>query len=91
MNKQELVSSMAQRSGLTKKDAESALNAFTESVQTAMKKSEKVVLVGFGTFEARQRAERKGMNPRTKEEIRIPATTVPVFKAGKGLKEQIKR
>lgn len=91
MNKQELVSSMAQRSGLTKKDAESALNAFTESVQTAMKKNEKVVLVGFGTFEARQRAERKGMNPRTKEEIRIPATTVPVFKAGKGLKEQIKR
>lgn len=91
MNKQELVSSMAQRSGLTKKDAESALNAFTESVQKAMKKNEKIVLVGFGTFEARQRAERKGMNPRTKEEIRIPATTVPVFKAGKGLKEQIKR
>jgi DNA-binding protein HU-beta len=90
MNKAELVDSMARKSGLTKKDAELALNAFTSSVQTAIQQKDKVVLVGFGTFEVRERAERKGMNPRTKQEIRIPATAVPVFKAGKGLKEQAK-
>jgi DNA-binding protein HU-beta len=90
MNKAELVDAIAKKSGLTKKDSELALNAFTASVQSAIKKKEKVVLVGFGTFEVRQRAARKGINPRTKEEIKIPATKVPVFKAGKALKEQVK-
>lgn len=86
MNKQELVALMAKESKLTKKDAEVALNAFIATVETAMKKKEKVILVGFGTFEARPRAARKGINPRTKEEIAIPATVAPVFKAGTTLK-----
>lgn len=90
MNKTDLVSSIASQSGLTKKDSESALNAMMSSVSTALKQGEKVVLVGFGTFEARKRQERKGRNPRTREEMVIPATTVPVFKAGKGLKENVK-
>jgi DNA-binding protein HU-beta len=90
MNKADLVDEMAKKSGLTKKDAELALNAFTNSVQTAIQNKDKVVLVGFGTFEVRERAARKGMNPRTKQEISIPATAVPVFKPGKVLKEQAK-
>lgn len=87
MNKAELISSMAEKSQLTKKDAELALKAFIESVEEALAVGEKVQLVGFGTFETRDRAERKGRNPRTKEEITIPASTVPVFKAGKEFKE----
>lgn len=90
MNKAELIDAMAKHSKLTKKDTEAALNAFVETVSKAMKKKEKVVLVGFGTFETRKRAERKGLNPRTKEEIKIPATTVPAFKAGKSLKDSVK-
>ena len=90
MNKADLVSMMAAKSNLTKKDSESALNAFVETVQAALKKGEKIQLVGFGTFEVRQRAARTGINPRTKEEIKIPATKAPVFKAGKALKESCK-
>lgn len=90
MNKNELVTAMAKKAGLTKKDAEAALNAFTSTVETAVKKKEKVVLVGFGTWEVRQRAARKGMNPRTKQEIKIPAKRVPVFRAGKAFREQVK-
>ena len=90
MNKADLVSMMAAKSNLTKKDSESALNAFVETVQAALKKGEKIQLVGFGTFEVRQRAARTGINPRTKEEIKIPATKSPVFKAGKALKESCK-
>ena len=83
MNKAELITSMSEKSKLTKKDAELALKAFIESVEEALEKGEKVQLVGFGTFETRERAAREGRNPRTKETINIPASTVPVFKAGK--------
>ena len=87
MNKADLVSMIAAKSNLTKKDSESALNAFVETVQTALKNGEKIQLVGFGTFEVRQRSERNGVNPRTKQTIKIPASKAPVFKAGKALKD----
>lgn len=90
MNKTDLVAAMAKKTGLTKKDAECALNAFTSTVETAMKKKEKVLLVGFGSWEVRQRAARKGINPQTKKEIKIPAKKVPVFKAGKSFKSIVK-
>ena len=86
MNKQDLVTAIAKESKLTKKDSEAALNALISTVETAMKKKDKVTLVGFGTWEVRQRAARKGVNPRTKETINIPATKVAVFRAGKALK-----
>lgn len=90
MNKADLVSMIAAKSNLTKKDSENALNAFVETVQTALKKGEKIQLVGFGTFEVRNRAARTGVNPRTKQSIKIPATKAPVFKAGKALKDSCK-
>ena len=89
MNKTDLINSIAAKSGLNKKNSEAALNAFIESVEESLKEGEKVVLVGFGTFEVRQRASRKGRNPQTKEEITIPASNAPVFKAGKGLKDKV--
>ena len=89
MNKTDLINSIAAKSGLNKKNSEAALNAFISSVEDALKSSEKVVLVGFGTFEVRKRAERKGRNPQTKKEIIIPASSAPVFKAGKGLKDKV--
>ncbi|HBF8531488.1 TPA: HU family DNA-binding protein [Clostridioides difficile] len=92
MNKAELVSKMAEKSGLTKKEAEAALNAFMSSVQDALVNNEKVQLVGFGTFETRERAARQGRNPRDPEQvIDIPASKAPVFKAGKSLKEAINK
>ncbi|ADL53467.1 histone family protein DNA-binding protein [Clostridium cellulovorans 743B] len=91
MNKTELISSIAEKSGLTKKDAEAALKGFMESIQEALEKKEKVQLVGFGTFEVKERAERTGRNPRTKEEIKIPASSVPSFKAGKELKDRVNK
>jgi len=90
MNKADLVSMIAAKSNLTKKDSESALNAFVETVEAALKKGEKIQLVGFGTFEVRTRAARTGINPRTKETIKIPASKAPVFKAGKALKDSCK-
>lgn len=90
MNKTELINSIALKTGLSKKNSEAALNAFIETVEESLQQGEKVVLVGFGTFEVRERAERKGRNPQTKEEILIPASKAPVFKAGKGLKEKVK-
>lgn len=89
MNKTELINAIASKSGLNKKNSEAALNAFVGSVEEALKAGDKVVLVGFGTFEVRQRAARKGRNPQTKKEITIPASKAPVFKAGKGLKDII--
>ncbi|NLM09375.1 MAG: HU family DNA-binding protein [Clostridiaceae bacterium] len=89
MNKSELVNAIAAKSGLSKKNSEAALNAMISSVEEALVAGEKVVLVGFGTFEVKQRAERKGRNPQTKEEIIIPASKAPVFKAGKGLKDKV--
>ena len=89
MNKIELITAMAEKSGLTKKDSENALKAFIESVEEALASGDKVQLIGFGTFETRERAAREGRNPRTKEVIQIPATTVPVFKAGSAFKEKM--
>ena len=90
MNKTELVNSIATKTGMSKKNSESALNAVISSIEESLQNGEKVVLVGFGTFEVRERAERKGRNPQTKEEIIIPASKAPVFKAGKGLKDIVK-
>ena len=91
MNKAELIASMAEKSGLTKKDTEKTLNAFMQSVNEALIKGDKVQLVGFGTFEVRERNERKGRNPRTQKEIVIPASKAPVFKAGKALKDDLNK
>lgn len=89
MNKAELITKVAEESKLTKKAAEAALDAFVATVEGALKAGEKVQLVGFGTFEVRERAARKGRNPQTKQEIKIPASKAPVFKAGKALKEMV--
>jgi len=92
VNKAELVASMAEKSNLTKKDAEGALNSFMKSVEEALTNGEKVQLVGFGTFEVRERKAREGRNPRNPEEvIKIPASSAPVFKAGKTLKEAVNK
>ena len=90
LNKTELIAAMAAKAELSKKDAEKALVAFMDTVVERLADGEKVQIVGFGTFEARERAERKGINPLTKEAIDIPASTVPAFKAGKALKDAIK-
>lgn len=91
MFKTELIKSISEKSNLTKKDAEAALKGFIESVEEAVERGDKVQLIGFGIFEARNRAERKGRNPRSKEEITIPASTVPIFKAGKEFKERVNK
>lgn len=90
MNKSELVADMAEKASLSKKDAELALNALTDSVADALKGGDKVVLVGFGTFETRERAAREGRNPQTGATIKIAASKVPAFKAGKALKDAVK-
>jgi len=90
VNKQELVTSVAEKSGLTKKDSEKAVNAVFASIEEALAKGDKVqLLVGFGTFEVRSRAARKGRNPQTGEEIEIAAAKVPAFKAGKSLRDTV--
>ncbi|NLC84202.1 MAG: HU family DNA-binding protein [Ruminococcaceae bacterium] len=91
MNKTDLVDSVSKVAKLSKKDSESAINAVLDTISDALANDEKVVLVGFGTFEVRNRAARKGRNPSTKEEIKIPASKAPVFKAGKGLKEKVNK
>lgn len=91
MNKADLINTMSEKSGLSKKDTEKALNAFLESVEEALTQDDKIQLVGFGSFEVRERAARKGRNPQTREEIDIPASKVPVFKAGKALKDVISK
>lgn len=91
MNKAELVSAMAEQTGLSKKDSEKALNSFINIVTEELENKEKVQLVGFGTFETRERAARTGRNPQTKEEITIAASIVPAFKAGKALKDKINK
>ena len=88
-NKNELITAMAEASGLPKKDCEIALNAFTGVVENALKAEDKVQLVGFGSFEVKARAARTGRNPRTKEPVEIAASKAPVFKAGKALKDAI--
>ncbi len=91
MNKSELIAAMSAKTGATKKSSEEALEAFISTVTTSLKKGEKVQLVGFGSFEVRKRAARKGRNPQTKEEIKIPASKAPVFKAGKALKDVVNK
>ena len=89
MNKTELVAAMAKETNLSKKDVEAVLKSFTDVVASELKKGGKIQLVGFGTFEVRERKARKAKNPQTKEDITIPETKVPAFKAGKGLKEVV--
>jgi DNA-binding protein HU-beta len=89
MNKADLISAVAQESGLTKKDSEAAIDALVSVVEESLATGEKVVLVGFGTFETKNRAARNGRNPQTKEAITIPASKAPVFRAGKALKDKV--
>ena len=91
MNKADLIAAIAAKTGETKKSAEETVNAFVDVVTEALTNGEKVQLVGFGSFEVRKRAARKGRNPQTKEEIKIPASKSPVFKAGKALKELVNK
>ena len=90
MNKTELIAAMAETSGLSKKDCDAALAAFITTVETALKFGEKVQLIGFGSFEVKERAARTGRNPRTKETVEIPASKAPVFKAGQAFKDAIR-
>lgn len=89
MNKTELIANVAEKAGLSKKDAEKAVSAVFESITESLKAGDKVALVGFGTFDVKERAERTGKNPRTGEAVVIPAARVPGFKAGKGLKDAV--
>ena len=89
MNKTELVAAVAEKTGMSKKDSEKAVNAAFDSITEALVAGEKVQLVGFGAFEVKERSARIGRNPKTKESIEIPASVVPVFKAGKALKDAV--
>lgn len=89
MNKAELINAAAEKAGLSKKDTETALNASIDAIADCLASGDKVQLVGFGAFEVKHRAERMGRNPKTKESIKIPASIVPVFKAGKALKDAV--
>ena len=90
MNKTELIAAVAEKAELSKKDAEAAITAMVDAITEALSQEEKVQLVGFGSVEVKVRAERLGRNPKTKEEIHIPASKTPVFKAGKALKDAVK-
>lgn len=89
MNKTELINAIAERSGLTKKDAEKALGATVDAITAALAAGDKVQLTGFGSFEVKERAARVGRNPRTGEATEIPASRIPAFKAGKALKDSV--
>jgi DNA-binding protein HU-beta len=89
VNKSELVKSLAEKAEITQKDAAKALDATVEVIQTALANGDKVQIIGFGSFEVRDRKERKVISPATGEEIKVPATKVPAFKAGKSLKEAV--
>ena len=90
MNREKIISSISEKADLSKKDAIKALKAFIETVSEALSKNDKISLVGFGTFGVSKRSSRKGVNPRTLEELTIPAHNVPTFKAGKKLKDAVK-
>ncbi len=89
MNKTQLVEAVVEKSGLKKKEAEAAVNAVTEAIAEALKAGDKVQLVGFGTFDVKERAAREGRNPRTGETIKIAACKHPTFTAGKALKDSV--
>ncbi|WP_026507696.1 HU family DNA-binding protein [Butyrivibrio sp. MC2013] len=91
MNKSELVDAIAKETGLSKKDSDAAVKAFVDTVTKALKKKDKVQLVGFGTFETAKRAARTGRNPQTGKEIKISASVAPKFKAGKALKDAVNK
>lgn len=91
MNKSELIAAIAEKAELSKKDSEKALNAFVETITDALKKEEKVQLIGFGTFDLTKRAAREGRNPSTGATIQIPASTTPKFTAGKALKDAVNK
>jgi len=91
VNKTELISQVAEKSQMTKKDATQAVDAVFEAITEALKIGEKVQLIGFGNFEVRERAARKGRNPQTGKEIDIPASKVPAFKPGKALKDDVNK
>ena len=91
MNKAELINAVAEKADLSKKDCEAAVNAAIDVITAALADGDKVQLVGFGAFEVKSRAERVGRNPKTREEISIPASKVPVFKAGKALKDAVSK
>lgn len=91
MNKTELVAALSTKTGASKKASEASLNAIVDIISTTLKKGDKIQLVGFGTFETRKRAARKGRNPQTGAEIKIPASKSPVFKAGKALKDTVNK
>ena len=91
MNKAELIAAVAEHAGLSKKDTEKAVNSLIDTITDTLKGGDKVTLVGFGAFEVKQRAARMGRNPKTKEQISIPASTVPVFKAGKAFKDIVNK
>ncbi len=91
MNKTEVVESVADKTGLSKKDCEKAVNAFMETVVLALQRSDKVQMLGFGSFEVKDKPERTGHNPRTGEAILIPASKVPAFKPGKAFKDSLNR
>ena len=89
MNKAELINAVAEKADVSKKDAEAVISATLETITAALKEGDKVQLVGFGSFEVKKRAARMGRNPKTKESIEIPASVVPVFKAGKALTDSV--
>ena len=89
MNKTELIAAVAEKTGMSKKDTEAVITAAINTVTAALADEEKVQLVGFGSFEVKKRAERTGLNPRTQKPVKIAATKVPVFKAGKALKDAV--
>lgn len=91
MNKAELIPAVAEASGVSKKDTEAVIKATFEAIEKAMVNGDKVQVIGFGTFETRERAERVGKNPQTQETVTIPACKVPAFKAGKGLKDAVNK
>ncbi len=91
MKKTELIAAVAERTGLQKKDADKAISAITSVIMEAVAAGDRVQIVGFGTFEVRTRCARKGRNPRTKEPIDIPASKLPVFKAGRSFKEIVEK
>ncbi|MDO4814126.1 MAG: HU family DNA-binding protein [Gemella sp.] len=90
MNKSELISAVAEKSGLQKKQATAAIEAFVATVEETLAKGEKIQIIGFGNFEVRERAARTGRNPQTGKEIKIAASKIPAFKAGKALKDAVK-
>lgn len=89
MTKTDLINAVAEKAGLTKKDADKAVSAVIDAITEALAKGDKIQLVGFGTFEVRERAAKEGINPATKQKMNIPAKKVPAFKAGKALKDVV--